>query len=301
MKNYSTALTAQLLVSQRVRLGESRHKMKGKKIDVITSLGTARNHQNALKCAADWLVNTKGKHLKNMDIFDVSEYLSLRAISVGQSAVNLARQSINFHLLHDDPVPFIPSQVETKLSNRAYSEGQIGLLLEAANPDMGLSICVARSGGLRAMELITIAPPVLLQESIREGWRPERFVGRETDRCFVVHGKGGLKREVRLSPPVATALLKVARPEPIIVTSRGIRYRSFFKLTAGVNFSAQFSTLSKRILGFSYGGHGLRHSFAKVRLFDLMRLGLNYADSLGVLSNELGHFSTANTTAYLRD
>lgn len=301
MKNYNTKIAAEKLVTKRVSLGTSRHQHKHQTIDVITSVGTARNHESALKLAADWLLENKGKHLKNLNESDAVEYLNFRAMTVGQSAVDLARQAINFHLLCEEPIKFVASTIQQKLTNRAYNQTEIDLLVTEANAKLALSIKLAQNAGLRAAELITIAPPTKLQESPRDGWKPNRFVGRENEISFVVHGKGGLCREVRLPTHLATQLIARSRPEPITIVDREVRHQSHFDLLAGVNFSVQFSNLSEKVLWFSHGAHGLRHSFAKKRLHDLICLGLTHDDAMDVLSNELGHFCTANTLAYLRD
>lgn len=301
MKNYSTPVAAQTLVGKSVRLGASRHHNREEKLRIITSVGTARNHASALKLAGDWLLESKGKHLKNMTADDAAEYLCLRAMTVGQSAVDLARQAINFHLLHKAPVPFVSAQVQRELTNRAYTRAQIELLVLEASPKLKLSISLALDAGLRAHELITISTPQDLNESQRRGWVSNRFAGRDHDANFVVHGKGGLCRSVKITAPLADTLMEQVRPTMLAVSDRGVNYDSYFNLVGGSNFSMQFSKLSMAVLGFSHGAHGLRHSFAQARLHDLMCIGLKYTNALDILSNELGHFSTSNTLAYLRN
>lgn len=301
MKNYCTQVAAEKLVGKKVQLGTSRHKHQDGKLEVITSVGTARNHAGALKLAGDWLLEYKGKHLKNMNEEDAAEYLCLLALTLGQSTVDLARQAINFHLLFESPVPFIQSAIYHRLTNRAYTPRQIGLLVEEAKPRLQLAILLAADAGLRAHELFTISSPNNLEESKRNGWVADRFSGRDGDATFVVHGKGGLRRTVRLGQHLALRLRAQLRPQPLQVTDRKVNYVSYFDLLGGSNFSSQFSKLSRTVLGFSHGAHGLRHSFAQARLHNLMCSGLPYQASLDALSNELGHFSSANTFAYLRD
>lgn len=301
MKNYSTEIAARKLVSQRIALGTSRHTKDKKAIEVITSYGTARNHRTALKCAADWLIRSKGKHLRNLNAVDAQEYLSFRATVVGQSAVDLSRQAINFHLLRETPIAYIPSIFPREFEDRGYTDGEIGLLLAAASPRLNFSIRLAVGAGLRALELITLAPPECLNESERDAWHAQRFLGRQTDIPFIVHGKGGLRRQVRLSPGLASELFLQLRSSPVQKRDREIFHTSHFDLVGGVNFSMQFSILSERVLGLSHGAHGLRHTFAQRRLHSLLCHGLSYEDALQVLSNELGHFSTSNTLAYLRN
>lgn len=301
MKKYSTVIAARKLVSERIALGTSRHVQDKKKIDVITSVGTARNHRVALKSAGDWLLSHKGKHLKNLNKEDADEYLKFRASSVGQSAVDLGRQAINFHLLTATPVPYFASSIPREYPDRAYKQGEITLLLSSASNDLNLAIQIAASAGLRAFELITIAPVGFMSESVREAWHPARFLGRERDNSFLVHGKGGLKRQIRLSPGLSEELRKRRRPNPLQICDREVNLLSYFELIGGANFSAQFTNLSNQVLGESNGAHGLRHTFAQKRLRDLLCHGLSYEDALKVLSNELGHFSVNNTLAYLRN
>lgn len=301
MKNYSASRAARKVVGASLALGTSRHQAKTQGKHVICGVSTAHAHTRALKAVGDWMHSTSGKHLHNLNEEEATIYLTARAMSVGQSALDLDRQAINFHLLHESPIPFFPSTIQQKLTNRAYTEAQIELLTSNANEKMSLSIELANDAGLRAVELITIAPPPCMKESERDAWSNLRFRGRENDIAFVVSGKGGLKRQVRVSRPLADKLMMCLRPSPIAVRDRNVTHTSFFDLTSGANFSAQFTKLSKEVLGMSYGAHGLRHSFAQRRLRHLMCHGLTFEEALRVLSNELGHFSTSNTFAYLRD
>lgn len=301
MKKWNTKKAAEKLVSKSISLGTSRHRCRHQSIDVITSVGTARNHRCALKVFGDWLLEHNGKHIGNSTEMEAAEFLTYRALTVGQAALNLSRQALNFHLFYQKPIPFVTSIVEHKLTNRAYNPKQIDMLVAAASLKMGLSIRIAQHAGLRAVELITITPTKQLQESPRDGWKSERFLGREHETSFTVHGKGGLCREVRLPPSLAIQLLASARLKSVVVKDREVNHSSYFDLVGGANFSAQFSSLSSEVLGKSTGAHGLRHTFAKKRLHDLMCAGLAFSDALQVLANELGHFSTANTFTYLRD
>lgn len=300
MKKYSAKIAARKLVSQRVELGVSRHANKKHCMEVVTSVGTSRNHGVALTGVATWIHHKNGKHLKNLNQDDAVEYLTLRSMTASQSAVDLDRQAINFHILRDDPIPYFKSLIPTELVDRAYTKGEIDLLLQDCGEKLNLSIRLAVNAGLRAIELITIAPVDCLAESNRD-WCKERFIGREADVPFIVHGKGGLRRQVRLKPDLAAELLKQLRPTPIKVRDREVIHTSFFDLVSGVNFSMQFSKLSFEVLGESHGGHGLRHTFAQKRLRDLLCCGLDYEHALKVLSNEMGHFAIKNTLAYLRN
>lgn len=300
MKKYSAKIAARKLVSQRVELGASRHARDKSYMEVLTSVGTARNHGVALTGVASWLHHKNGKNLKNLNHDDAAEYLTLRSMTAGQSAVDLDRQAINFHLLRDQPIPYFPSVIPRKEVDRAYTKGEIDFLLQNCSDKLNLSIRLAANAGLRAIELITIAPVVCLAESNRD-WHKERFTGREDDIVFVVHGKGGLRRQVRLAPDLAGELMQHLRPAPIKVRDREVIHTSHFDLVSGANFSMQFFILSNKVLGESHGAHGLRHTFAQTRLRDLLCYGLDCDLALKVLSNELGHFAIKNTLAYLRN
>jgi integrase len=311
-KKYDPRIAARKVVSRHVKLGESRHKTKGTKQQIITSVGTARNHADALTVFAKWLLR-KGKTLKNFNELDIAEYMTERALTTSQSTCDLARQAINMNLLFEDPIDFVASVVETRLTNRAYHPKQIDELITTADADLALSIEVAVSGGLRCMELDTISElHVQLNVSdidvhhfgtseAKRGWKTNRFIGREPSERFVVAGKGGLHREVRIEPRVSVLMRAKRRDKMKIVVDRTLNHKSFFELIAGNNFSQQFCRHSNKILGFSHGAHGLRHSFAKRRIRELLCLGIPFEEAIMILSNELGHFASKNTFVYLRD
>lgn len=301
MKKYDPTIAAQRIVSPNVHLGLSRHNFPDLAKERITSVLTARAHTSALSGYARWLhKNVNGKHLKNSSAEDASKFLRDRALTCRQSTINLDRQAINFHLHYATPVAFVAAEVETILTNRAYNNKQIDLLVDAAEPDLASAILIATDGGLRDMELITISEPNVLSPSQRN-WNPNRFAGWENDVQFVVHGKGGLRREVRLSKDSAVRMQPFALEQPQVVKHRGADLTSYFSLMSGQRFSIEFGKLSKSVLGFSNGSHGLRHSFAQRRRNELMCCGFSYDQAILILSQELGHFASKNTFAYLRD
>ena len=53
-------------------------------------------------------------------------------------------------------------------------------------------------------------------------------------------------------------------------------------------------------MGYSHGGHGLRHTYAQNRMYQLQGLGLSYEQALAIVSQELGHFRPDITEVYLR-
>lgn len=301
MKNYSIKIAADMLVRRQVQLGLSRHQNPALAREKITSVMTAEAHKSALRQYAKWLLTSRqGKHLKNSNVLDAQAYLQQRAKTKRQSTVDLDRQAINFHLHSDQPLNYLLANVPTVAQNRAYTPRQLSLLVRYASPTLALSIRLAVEAGLRDMEIISIAPFGALKPSVRD-WHPHLFFGRQSDTTYSVWGKGGLCRTVKVSVTTAAEIDKKFRSMPILKKNRKANLTSHFDLLGGQEFSKQFGTLSQKVLGFSYGSHGLRHSFAQLRRNALLCLGLTPVEAFTVVSQELGHFSIKNTLAYMRD
>lgn len=300
MKKYSPKIAAEMVVFPNVEHGLSRHTDKVKAHSKVTSVMTEKAHVRALTSVASWLHARDGKHLKNLNKEEAQAYLIGLATTRRQSTVSLARQAINLHLLQDDPLTFVPSEVPTEPVDRAYTCAEIDLLIESASPELAFSIALSADAGLRGMELLTLASPGQLQPSLRD-WLPDRFRGRDYDAPFIVWGKGGLHREVRVSKALAVQLEGVRRETKVKVSHRGAHLPSFFQLLGGHRFSKEFGRLSMKVLGFSHGAHGLRHSFAQRRRNELLCCGCSLSYALAVVSQEIGHFHDKNTRAYMRD
>ncbi len=300
MKNYSPKIAAQMIVRRKTLHGVSRHKSPGDAAQLVTSVLTEKAHVSSLSLFAKWLLAQSGRHLKNATRLEVQMYLDEISKTRRQSTVSLARQAINLHLYAHAPLTFVRSKVATEPQNRAYTKRQIALLIASAECDLAFSIRVAENAGLRAMELSTIARPSDFCRSNRN-WNAERFGGRNDDVEYVVHGKGGLKREVRLCSELAKELETMRRDCPIRVSNRGAHLVSNYQLLGSQQFSICFSRHSMKILGFTLGGHGLRHSFAQRRRDEYLQCGMSLSDAVPILSQEMGHFASKNTWAYLRD
>jgi integrase len=117
---------------------------------------------------------------------------------------------------------------------------------------------------------------------------------------YTVDGKGGLVREVALPSHLSERLEERRREKPKTVTDRGVRYTQHYDLGGGLTWGRSFSAASKRVLGWSTGGHGLRHHYAQGRVDDLQREGHAYSDALEIVSQEMGHFRPDITAVYLR-
>lgn len=300
MKNYNPKIAAARAVRENVSHGLSRHTSPELARTKVVSILTETAHVAALTGFARWLSLVSGRHLKNSTPEYATRYLNHIAQTKKQASVSIARQAINLHLLPKNQVPYVNSEIATSLENRAYTDAEIELLRHEAQPALSLSIGISASAGLRGMELITIAPLSALNPSPRI-WHCGLFSGREDQVRYAVRGKGGLNREIRVTPKIAEQLDSTARPHPITVSHRGAHLHSHFDVIGGHAFSIQFGRLSKRILGFSLGAHGLRHSFCQQRRNELLSLGFSMDHAIKILSQELGHFCSKNTFAYLRD
>ena len=159
---------------------------------------------------------------------------------------------------------------------------------------------IAHAAGLRGHELLTLRRADEQAASTHRKWSAERFEGRPDSVRYTVVGKGGLKREVALPGYLAARLEEKRWERPKTVTDRGIRYTQHYDLGGGLAWSRSFSVASKRALGWSTGGHGLRHSYAQERIEDLQQDGHTYDSALGLVSQEMGHFRADITEVYLR-
>ncbi len=282
-------------VSQKVALGKARHDHRddGK----IHSVGTARGYGNSLKGSARYMQDNRLGDLRNMTREIAMQYLTYRAAIVSQKTLDLDRQAIQMHL--DIKLDVIKSEKETHLSTRSYTASQIERIASAQSERNALATQIAHCAGLRAHELLTIRPASEQKASTHREWTPERFTGRDGER-YTVEGKGGLVREVLLSKELAARLEATRLVEPRPVVDREVNYTQYYDIGGGRAWSQSFSAASQRELGFSTGAHGLRHSYAQERMEELQRNGMNYDDAKGTVAQEVGHFASDTTEAYLR-
>lgn len=194
----------------------------------------------------------------------------------------------------------IKSEVEIIRSTRSYAKGQPEMVAEAQAERNAISTRIARYAGLRAHELFTIRPIAEQPPSSRRRWKSALFQGRAEWARYTVVGKGGLCREVRLSPVLAAALEQRRRAEPVTVRDRGVFYKIYYDIGGGNAWSKSFTVASQRALGWSNGGHGMRHNYAQERMDDYQGMGYSYREALAYVAQELGHFAPSTTEVYLR-
>lgn len=284
-------------VRQKVALGKPRH---GNRDDgVIHSKGTARSYESSLKGVTEYIQKNKLGDLKGLTPDIAVNYLEMRSQEVGQKTLNLDKEAMQAIL--GVKLPTIESELDHAKRSRAYTDSQVQMIAEAQRERNSAATIVARNGGLRAHELLAMAPIKLQPEDTHRTFRQDRFAGREDSAVeYTTQGKGGLIRIFVLDADIAAALEERRLDTPKIVYDRDVRYVQYYDIAGGKNWSSSFSAAASRALGWSEGAHGLRHSFAQERMNALQGLGYSYEDSLEIVSQEMGHFRSSITLVYLR-
>lgn len=282
-------------VKTKLRTHSARHTNKDD--NKIHSLGTARNYEQALTRITRWLQENKLGDLKQLNYQKSINYLELRGQYVKQKTLDQERQAIQLHL--GIKLPVIKSELTQVLKSRAYTLEQVKLISQSQSDKYRLSTEIAFAAGLRAHELLTLRRKEERHASTHRQWSPSRFLGREGDHYTVV-GKGGLIREVLIPTFLAKQLESHRLKKPITTKDRTIFYQSYYNISGGKKWSNSFSAASKRALGWSHGAHGVRHTYAQNRMEELQKMGFNYLEALGIVSQSLGHFRPDITEIYLR-
>ena len=273
---------------------------------IIRSVGTVRNYEQALTRVCEWVKSSRAcDGLRGLTPQLAVEYLETRGEAVGQKTLDMERQAIQAMMHHvtgvllpDETLPVIRSQHPQILTGRAYTPTQVELIASAQTPRNALATRIAYAAGLRAHELHTLAKPEERPASIRPA-RDSKWTGREGV-LYTVQGKGGLIREVLIPSRLAAELENYRHPDALTVTDRGIHYLSRYNIGAGKAWTNSFSAAATRVLNWSSGAHGLRHSYAQERIRELQQLGLSREDALTTVSQEMGHFRPEITETYLR-
>lgn len=297
----SSKSQSSFVLKQKLAIGTPRHGKKGFDAQ-IHSLGTARTYQESLACVAKYISENRldptGNGLSGLTKKVATDYLKCRSTVVSQKQLDKDRQSIE--ILLGEKITVIKSDFEQVLHSRAYTQPQIELVAKSQSPIHRLATLVAADGGLRAHELNTITPIQVRNPVSQRQWSNDLFSGRGDVRLYTVVGKGGLKRKIAIRTELAERLEECRFPEPMTVVDREIFYKKFYDIGGGHQWSDSFTKASLRVLGWTSGGHGLRHSYAQARMQSLQLGGSSYYDALGIVSQEMGHFRAEITEVYLR-
>lgn len=271
----------------------------------IRSVGTVRNYEQALRNVATELARN-GESLKDLTLERMVSYLDIRANEVGQSALNMERQAVQSMMQHvtgalapNERLPVVKTRLEESLESRAYTREQVALIVECQSERNALATEIAHAAGLRAHELYTLRPAEERAADVRPAL-DSKWEGREDSVTYTVVGKGGLTREVEITPELVERLEDRRLDAPERVTDRGVNYEKLYDIGAGQAWSQSFSNASKEALGWSEGAHGLRHSYAQERMSELQELGYTRETALETVSQEMGHFRPEITETYLR-
>ena len=267
----------------------------------IHSLRTFNNYCASLAAAGDWLRQEHGlRHLSDMTPEQGQTYLERRAADgISQRQLDTDRTTLQFVTGEGSLDRLVlPDAGDSPLPGRSYTPEQVHLVAASQSDRNSLSTLIAHQSGLRAHELLTLQRSDEGSPSPHRTWRSDRFEGRNGVR-YLVDGKGGLRREV-LIPAALAERLETVRRDPVTVVDRGIRYQSAYDIGGGNAWSRSFTDASKRALGWTTGGHGVRHSYAQERMRELQQRGHSYLTARNIVSQELGHFRGDVVEIYLR-
>lgn len=294
--------------------------MKNLQGSILQSVGTVRNYEGALTRVAEHMSEARLGALADITPATAVDYLRQRALVVGQKTLDMERQALQSMLVHvthklepdrrlevvksaATPLPKSSSgSLGRRLSeqSRIYTAAQVAEIAARQTAHNALATEIAYASGLRAHELLTLqrVHRKLPDERPVHAQKFSGLRGRDT-LSYTVVGKGGLTREVRIPMVLARRLEARRLPQPRHVTDRGVYYRQHYDLGGGQPWSKSFSAASKNSLGWSKGGHGLRHSYAQSRMADLQK-SMPRDQAKVVVSQELGHFRPEITEVYLR-
>ena len=280
--------------------------MKNLQGDIIESVGSVRNYEQALKLASEYMKENRLGSLRDITKEDANDLLNIVAADNSQSQVDMLRQALQLQMQHvtnklskNETLKRVLSENPTKLSGRAYKNYQVQMITERQTDKYNLSTQICYESGTRAHEIFTLRPTNEQPPDSRPT-SDHKWLGRENTVSYTTTGKGGLTREFRIPQSTADKLEERRLDVPRIIVDRGVRYLQHYELGGGKGLSASFSAASQRALGWSTGVHGTRHSYAQERMHELQSNGLTRNKALLVVSQELGHFRPSITEVYLR-
>ena len=274
--------------------------------NVIESVGTARNYQQALKTCCDYLKEFKLGSLRDITPDKANTYLELRSHECSQKTIDMDRQALQAmmeHVTHQlsekTKLDIVSSKRETIEQSRSYTPQQVNAITQHQTEHHALSTELCYAAGLRAHELHSLRPSGEVSPSPRDVHQ-DKFSHLPNDtKTYTVEGKGGLIREVQIPNHLVERLEERRLDSPQHIVDRGVNYESHYNLAGGHKFSDAFSKASSRALGYSNGAHGLRHSYAQDR-YEQLANHFERLDVMTIISQELGHFRPDITEVYLR-
>lgn len=271
---------------------------------VLKSVGTVRNYEERLTIVAKTVNEQMNTSLRNLTVEQAHQYLTDRALEVGDKTLSMERQAIQIMMQHvskelhpNQTLDVIKSELKTVINSRSYTQDQIKAVVECQTEKNALATEIAHEAGVRAHELYTLLPRAERTPDNRPAL-DEKFQGRE-GQIYTVDGKGGLVREVLIPNHLAERLENTRLDTAKEITDRGVNYTTHYDIGGGHRWSASFSSASNRALSWSAGAHGMRHTYAQERMSELQKT-MSYEKALEVVSQEMGHFRPSITEVYLR-
>lgn len=262
---------------------------------IANHLGVERIRDITPEMAQRWLLDRREMERTSNILHGERDRNNTRLIS--QKTLDAERKALSILLGSNLARIYTSSKLAQK--SRAYTNDQVRAIETYQTQRNAISTKIAWEAGLRASELFTIRRADELQIAQNRSWHKDRFAGAESEK-YVVTGKGGLVREIRLSPTLARELENRRLTSPIEVHDRKVRYYQYYDIGGGNAFSKSFGEASKRALGFSNGAHGVRHQYAQARMMKLKELGYTEKQAKAIVSQEVGHFRASITNVYLR-
>lgn len=260
---------------------------------ISTELAYRDAHLAYLRWCSDHRLALDEVHTRGMMLEFLDDYAELHAQKSVNKAIKALEKIFSVHL------PQFESGIATYARGRAYSFDEVGRVASRQSTKNGLASLLCYDAGLRAHECFTLRRPARGEgPSSHRIWLADRFAGRTDFDVYLVTGKGGLTREVAISQELSEELQKHSRAKLITVRDREVDYVSQFDIGGGHALSSSFSRISTLEFGYSNGLHGARHSFAQNRLVELIKV-LGPRRALEVLAQELGHFRSSISLAYL--
>lgn len=228
------------------------------------------------------------------------DYLSQRLGEVSSKTIQNERRVLERVVFVNEPDRrlYIEDNLDPReWVNRAYTHDQIYQIMSHQTPTNQLATALCFTAGLRVQELLTLQRFDEACASKERKWRSDLFIGSEGKK-YIVKGKGGLYRAVMIPHFLAEKLEQHRLNEPRKIKDRKCTIINRYDITGGKKFTDAFSQLSKRVLGWSHGAHGLRYAYAQDRLNHTIP-DRSYDDKLAIISQEMGHFRKEITPHYL--
>lgn len=269
-------------------------------LNLVRSIGTARNYKQHIKQYLRWRVEVAlpldGPHL----VQHLQEYLFEQEEYLQQKQLDVCRQSLQ--TVFNVALEKATSHRVTFLKARACSSDEFELIVACQSERNRISARLCDATGARAHELFTMVPSSSyeLDRSTNRPWRSDLFCHSTPSHIYTVAGKGGLRRHIAVPIDLAQALESLRLNTPMKVLDRGIIYFANYDIGGGKTLSQSFSDASMRAIGSSKGLHGLRHNYAQRRMVQLKSAGVSSGEALSIVSQELGHFRPDITLTYLR-